>query len=153
MKKKYVYVLIGLSIAILASVLTLALASWNKSMRVSLPSAKGKLNNYYYEMDIKSGTVNKIDLHTGTGNVIIPIKIKTLGIIIFKNRIFFIKANNNVLTSTDLQGKNMKSYQKCNDYSSLKPLFLLGRHIYYYNEENVLCSIDASGREDIVGLY
>ena len=117
------------------------------------PASRINVVKNLYFVNTADGFLYKTDLDTRVNCKLSKDKIDSIGIIIFKNKLYYINKISKKLCYIELNGENIKEVDTCNIIMPFQPLFRLGVHIYYYNHENELIRIDDNGiRENITNV-
>lgn len=151
MRKKHKNVICA-GIVLIAIVILSVVVLFNRFKQVELPVSKIVYKSFCFELDRGTNSINRIDKLSGN-NKLLQVKVKPIGFIIFNRKIYFIGGENNILSSVDFDGNNLKLYQKCSIIMKENSLFVLGSHLYYYNIKNLLYRVDHAGIDDFVGKY
>jgi hypothetical protein len=113
--------------------------------RVIYPSLQTSVLHNMYFVNTTDCFLYKVSTETNVKFKLSKDKIDSIGIIILKDKLYYINKITKRLCSIELNGKNMEVIDTCNIIMPFQPLFKLGTHIYYYNLENELIRIDENG--------
>jgi hypothetical protein len=119
--------------------------------QITYPAISVRISHNLYFISTSDGFLYNTNTDTKVSHRLVNDKIDCLGIIVFKNKLYYVNKISKRLCSIELNGKNIKAIDRCNIIMPFQPLFKLGVHIYYYNSENKLIRIDDRGfKEKIV---
>lgn len=145
--------------AILASIIILIIFSGglyfirmkiNNLNRIIYPKMNITSGNYTYFIDARDSLLYRSPCKKNNRIKLSDDKVDSIGIIVIRNKIFYINKISKKLCQIDNDGRNKSVIDECNIFMPYQPIFKLGKHLYYYDLENNLMRISAdSGRERI----
>lgn len=142
LNKKHKIIILALILVLVTVGIGFTKVKLDSYRRIVYPALNIKCGSDTYLVDKQDNQLYKVYNYGRSRVKLIKDKIEETGIILFKDRLYFINKNNNNICSTDLNGKNLKVIDKCNIIMPYQPIFKLGNHVYYYDSNNVLTRLN-----------